>query len=50
MSSQLMGRLAGFSYKNITKILKSFGFVFYRQATESHEIWFNTKSNRYTIY
>lgn len=30
------------------KIIKSFGFVFYRQAAGSHEIWFNPQTNRYT--
>lgn len=43
-----MGRLAGFSYKKIIKTLKSFGFVFHRQAAGSHEIWFNPETNRYT--
>lgn len=43
-----MGRLAGFRYKEIIKRLKSFGFVFDRQAAGSHEIWYNEKTNRYT--
>lgn len=43
-----MGRLAGFRYRQITKILKSFGFTFYRQAAGSHEIWFNSETDRYT--
>ena len=43
-----MGRLSGFSYRQIVKKLKSFGFEFHRQAAGSHEIWFNPKSNRYT--
>jgi predicted RNA binding protein YcfA (HicA-like mRNA interferase family) len=43
-----MGRLAGFSYRQIIKILKTFGFVFHRQAAESHEIWFNPETNCYT--
>ncbi|MGB8702221.1 MAG: type II toxin-antitoxin system HicA family toxin [Thermosynechococcaceae cyanobacterium] len=43
-----MGRLAGFSYKQIVKKLRSFGFIFYRQAAGSHEIWFNSSRNRYT--
>lgn len=42
-----MGRLAGFSYRQIAKIIKSFGFVFYRQAAGNHEIWFNPQTNRY---
>ncbi|WP_375340452.1 type II toxin-antitoxin system HicA family toxin [Plectonema radiosum] len=40
-----MGRLAGFSYRQIIKIIKSFGFVFYRQAAGSHEMWFNPETN-----
>jgi predicted RNA binding protein YcfA (HicA-like mRNA interferase family) len=43
-----MGRLAGFKYRQITKRLKQFGFVFDRQAAGSHEIWFNPDTNRYT--
>ncbi|MGF1932877.1 MAG: type II toxin-antitoxin system HicA family toxin [Nostoc sp. ChiQUE02] len=43
-----MGRLAGFSYRQIIKIFKTFGFVFHRQAAGSHEIWFNPETNRYT--
>ncbi|MCC5658692.1 type II toxin-antitoxin system HicA family toxin [Nostoc sp. XA010] len=43
-----MGRLAGLSYIQIIKILKTFGFVFHRQAVGSHEIWFNPETNRYT--
>ncbi|MBW4477342.1 MAG: type II toxin-antitoxin system HicA family toxin [Tolypothrix brevis GSE-NOS-MK-07-07A] len=43
-----MGRLAGFGYRQIIKIIKSFGFVFYRQAAGSHEMWFNPETNRYT--
>lgn len=43
-----MGRLAGFPYQEIVKILKSFGFVFDRQAAGSHEIWYNPGRNCYT--
>ena len=43
-----MGRLAGFKYREITKRLKAFGFVFDRQAAGSHEIWFNEATDRYT--
>jgi predicted RNA binding protein YcfA (HicA-like mRNA interferase family) len=43
-----MGRLAGFSYREIVKQLKQFGFEFHRQAAGSHEIWRNVASNRYT--
>jgi predicted RNA binding protein YcfA (HicA-like mRNA interferase family) len=43
-----MGRLGGFKYREIVRILKKFGFVFHRQATGSHEIWFNARSGRFT--
>ena len=43
-----MGRLSGFKYREITKKLKSFGFSFDRQAAGSHEIWYNSDSDKYT--
>ena len=43
-----MGRLAGFNYRQVTKILKRVHFKFDRQAAGSHEIWFNEETNRYT--
>ena len=43
-----MGRLAGFSYRDIIKNLKKLGFEFYRQAAGSHEIWHNPKTNKFT--
>jgi predicted RNA binding protein YcfA (HicA-like mRNA interferase family) len=43
-----MGRLSGFKYRDIIKILKQFGFEFYRQAAGSHEIWYNPLTNKYT--
>jgi len=43
-----MGRLAGFRYREIVKKLKTFGFIFDRQAAGSHEIWYNLKTDRYT--
>ncbi len=43
-----MGRLAGFSYREIVKRLKQLGFEFHRQAAGSHEIWFSPARNRYT--
>ena len=43
-----MGRLSGFRYRQIIKILKKFGFEFYRQAAGSHEIWYNPTKNKYT--
>jgi predicted RNA binding protein YcfA (HicA-like mRNA interferase family) len=43
-----MGRLSGFRYRKIIQVLKRFGFVFYRQAAGSHEIWYNPQSKRFT--
>lgn len=43
-----MGRLAGFKYRDIVKRLKYFGFTFDRQAAGSHEIWYNSSTNKYT--
>ena len=43
-----MGRLSGYRYREIIKILKRFGFEFHRQAAGSHEIWHNPITNKYT--
>lgn len=43
-----MGRLSGFRYREIVKILKKLGFEFHRQAAGSHEIWFSPQTGRYT--
>lgn len=43
-----MGRLAGFTYRDIIRKLKSYGFSFKRQASGSHEIWWNAKSGLFT--
>lgn len=43
-----MGRLAGFKYRAIVRKLKLLGFEFDRQAAGSHEIWYSTRTNRYT--
>jgi len=43
-----MGKLAGYRYREIVKRLKLLGFRLQRQATGSHEIWFNSHTNRYT--
>ena len=43
-----MGRLGGFSYREVVKRLKTFGFEFHRQAAGSYEIWFNPTTRRYT--
>lgn len=43
-----MGRLSGYRYREIIKILKLFGFEFHRQAAGSHEIWHNPTTKRFT--
>lgn len=43
-----MGRLAGFSYREIIKKLRLLGFEFYRHAAGSHEIWYNSDTDRFT--
>ncbi|MCE2717511.1 MAG: type II toxin-antitoxin system HicA family toxin [Dolichospermum sp.] len=43
-----MGRLAGFSYREVTKKLGKLGFEFYRAAKGDHEIWFNAATNQKT--
>jgi predicted RNA binding protein YcfA (HicA-like mRNA interferase family) len=32
----------------IIRILKKFGFEFYRQAAGSHEIWYNVQTKKFT--
>jgi len=43
-----MGRLSGFTYNEIIKKLKHFGFEFDRYAKGSHEIWRNPATKRRT--
>jgi predicted RNA binding protein YcfA (HicA-like mRNA interferase family) len=43
-----MGKLNGFTYRDIIRILKLFGFSFYRQAAGSHEIWYNETTKKFT--
>lgn len=43
-----MGRLAGFNYRKVVKKLKKLGFSFDRQAAGSHEIWYNSSTDRST--
>lgn len=43
-----MGRLSGFSYREIIRMLKKFDFSFYRQAAGSHEIWYNERTKKFT--
>lgn len=44
----MIGRLAGFKYRELIKRLKQLGFEFNRQAAGSHEIWFNPATHLYT--
>ena len=41
-----MGRLAGFSYRKITKKLRKLGFSFKRESAGSHEVWANRATGR----
>ena len=41
-----MGRLAGFSYREIVRKLRRAGFTFDRQAKGSHEIWWNPENEQ----
>ncbi len=43
-----MGRLSGFNYKQCIKKLKKLGFEFDRQASGSHEIWWNQETRMRT--
>jgi predicted RNA binding protein YcfA (HicA-like mRNA interferase family) len=41
-----MGRLAGFSYREVARRLRSFGFQFDRQGPGSHEVWRQSSTGR----
>ncbi len=43
-----MGRLAGFSYRDVVRKLRKAGFTFDRQAKGSHEIWWNPETRKRT--
>ena len=43
-----MGRLAGFTYRQVTRKLRRLGFAFDRQARGSPEIWWNAVNRRRT--
>jgi len=43
-----MGRLSGYTYRDVAKRLRKLGFSFDRQAAGSHEIWHNPTTDRYT--
>lgn len=41
-----MGRLAGFSYREVAQRLRAFGFVFDRPGPGSHEVWRHAQTGR----
>ena len=41
-----MGRLAGFSYREVARKLHALGFAFDRPGPGSHEIWRNVATGR----
>lgn len=43
-----MGRLSGFSYREVIRKLKTAGFEFDRYAKGSHEIWLNPVTRKRT--
>jgi len=44
-----MGRLAGFKYKKVVRKLKKLGLLFEREGKGSHEIWYNPKTDCFTV-
>ncbi|MCD6352301.1 MAG: type II toxin-antitoxin system HicA family toxin [Armatimonadetes bacterium] len=43
-----MGRLAGFSYRDVVRKLRWAGFHFDRTAKGAHEVWMNPSTRRRT--
>lgn len=41
-----MGRLAGFSYREVARRLRSFGFQFDRPGPGSHEVWRHSQTGK----
>lgn len=41
-----MGRLSGFTYRDVARKLRTLGFSFDRPGPGSHEIWYNAQSRR----
>jgi predicted RNA binding protein YcfA (HicA-like mRNA interferase family) len=41
-----MGRLAGFSYREVARRLRAFGFLFDRPGPGSHEVWRHPDTGR----
>jgi len=44
-----VGRLSGFSYREVTRRLRKVGFVYDRPAKGSHEIWKNPTTKARTM-
>jgi len=44
-----MGRLAGFKYKQVRKKFIKLGLIFEREGKGSHEIWYNPKTDLFTV-
>ena len=44
-----MGRLAGFTSRQVMKRLRRLGFQFERTAKGSHELWRNPRTDRITV-
>jgi predicted RNA binding protein YcfA (HicA-like mRNA interferase family) len=44
-----MGRLAGFSYHEISRKLRRLGFGFYRECPGSHELWIHADGRRVMV-
>lgn len=42
-----MTRLPQYKYKALVKKLKKAGFEFYDAGKGSHEVWYNSKNNKY---
>lgn len=42
----MMGRLAGFRYREVVRRLRSFGYVFDRPGPGSHEVWRHSGSGK----
>lgn len=41
-----MGRLSGFKYREVTRKLRTFGYVFDRSGPGSHEVWRNSTTGQ----
>ena len=39
-----MGKLSGFTYREVIRKLRKIGFEFYRTGKGGHEIWFNPQT------